>query len=362
MGYPVASRSSGRRNAASSHQTVCRLRFSRRPRRLDQGEAERKEAAEAEAGAYPYDANGAEAWRGARRRRLAVLGNSRSNCLPGAHPRYSPVHRQRWHRALSNCSRRQSGACRAATARSIPRLALPGGQGCAAGSFAGGAWCGSNAGNNAARVARAGTSLNSDVVNEACLAKPCRDEQANRSFLDRRDGRQCQRVTRLKIIQVESSQIHFDASHIQDAVDFLAAFDTGRATFENFIEHRGDRALCRRKVHIARGKRQTVRLTHRWNSNDLHGQVEVPSHLGDDAQLLVVFLPEERKIRRNLREQFGNNGRDTAEKMWTEFVLESGFGWPFWRKASGKPFRIHGLDCWRPDDINVRGAQSLDVG
>jgi len=92
-GYPVVLRLSGCGNVASSHQAVRRLRFSRRSRRLDQGEAERKKASKAEARAYPHDADGAEAWRGAHRRRLVVLGRSRADCLPRTHPRYSAVHR-----------------------------------------------------------------------------------------------------------------------------------------------------------------------------------------------------------------------------------------------------------------------------
>src|SRR5262245_14603106 len=61
MGYPVAFRLSGCWNVTSSHQVVCRLRFSRRSRKLDQRETEGKEAPKAEARAYPHDANGAEA-------------------------------------------------------------------------------------------------------------------------------------------------------------------------------------------------------------------------------------------------------------------------------------------------------------
>ena len=66
-----------------------------------------------------------------------------------------------------------------------------------AGSLARGAWCCENARNNAARVTRVRPSLNGDVVNQACFAKPCSDEQANRPFLERHDGRQRQCVARL---------------------------------------------------------------------------------------------------------------------------------------------------------------------
>src|SRR5262245_34996332 len=48
--------------------------------------------------------------------------------------------------------------------------------------------------------------------------------------------------------------------------------------------------------------------------------------------------------------------------MWTEFVLEANFGWPFRRKTSGKAVRIHRLHGWRPDEVDVPGTQSLDVG
>ena len=51
------------RYAASSHQTVCRLRFGRRSRGLDQTKAERKKEARAKVRAHPYDAHGAQARR-----------------------------------------------------------------------------------------------------------------------------------------------------------------------------------------------------------------------------------------------------------------------------------------------------------
>src|SRR6476646_4387082 len=92
QGYLVVLRTPGFSNVASPHQAVRRLRLSRRSRRLAQGEAERKEAAKAEARAYPHDANGAEARRGTHRRRLVVLGCSGADRLSRAHPRYSPVH------------------------------------------------------------------------------------------------------------------------------------------------------------------------------------------------------------------------------------------------------------------------------
>src|SRR5262245_2493954 len=47
--------------------------------------------------------------------------------------------------------------------------------------------------------------------------------------------------------------------------------------------------------------------------------------------------------------------------MWTEFVLEASLGWPFWRETRGKAVRVHRLHGWRPDDVNVRGTQSLEV-
>jgi len=119
------------------------------------------------------------------------------------------------------------------------------------------------------------TSLNSDVVDQACFAKSCSDEQAKRPFLEGYDRCQRQGVARLKIVQGESGQIHFNASHVQNAVDLLAVFDARRTTFEDFVKHRGDRPLRRRKVRIARGEGQAVRLAHRRNSDNLHQQIEI---------------------------------------------------------------------------------------
>ena len=64
-------------NAASSHQAVRRLRFSRRPRRLDQAEAQGQEKARGKARAHPHHPHGAQARRGTQRRRLAFLGDPR---------------------------------------------------------------------------------------------------------------------------------------------------------------------------------------------------------------------------------------------------------------------------------------------
>src|SRR5262249_48964223 len=85
-------------------------------------------------------------------------------------------------------------------------------------------------------------------------------------------------------------------------------------------------------------------------------------HLRDHAKLLKILLAENRKVRSALREQFADNGCDTAEKMRPEAVFQTGRGRSLRHDPRGKAARIHRLDLGVPDQLDLFGRELAKVG
>ena len=143
---------------------------------------EQKQARRQEARAHPHHPHGAQARRGAARRRLDLLGDPRRNPLPRAHPRHPPVRRQGRHRPLPAGARSEMRAGAAAALPRVPGLALSRGQGRAARSRSRRARRRQHAGAAAARIARTrACSKPPDVVDQPRAAELGRDQQPDRA-------------------------------------------------------------------------------------------------------------------------------------------------------------------------------------
>src|SRR5262249_38316104 len=90
---------------------------------------------------------------------------------------------------------------------------------------------GADAGNHATGIARAGITLNSDVVDQPGFAEPDGGEQSNGAILGRSDRSKRHRVPGFEIIEGKSGEIEFDPTDIQDAIHLFTTFDTRGAAF-----------------------------------------------------------------------------------------------------------------------------------
>src|SRR5580704_19635229 len=72
----------------------------------------------------------------------------------------------------------------------------------------------------------------------------------------------------------------------------LSGADFGSKAFEGTIERGGGAAIIGAQVGVARGKREAVGFAHDRADYDLCVEVQVGSHLLDDAALLGVFTAE----------------------------------------------------------------------
>ena len=106
-------------------------------------------------------------------------------------------------------------------------------------------------------------------------------------------------------------------------------------------QHERRLALLCAQIGIARGLRQTVRLTDDRAADDLNAHGQVEHHTADDRQLLCVLLTEERLIRRYDVEQLGNDRAHAAEMNRTGLAAQLARHFGLHLNKGGKAVRIH---------------------
>jgi hypothetical protein len=78
--------------------------------------------------------------------------------------------------------------------------------------------------------------------------------------------------------------------------------------------------------------------------------------------LLKILLAEDREIRADLREQFADHSSDAAEEVRPEPILQPGGGRAFGHDPGRKSLRVHRLEVWIPDQVDLFGGEFGDVG
>src|SRR5258708_23439714 len=80
------------------------------------------------------------------------------------------------------------------------------------------------------------------------------------------------------------------------------------------LQDRGGAALLGMQVSVARGERKPVPFAHNWTDHNFHVQVQVGSHLLQDAHLLRVFPAKISRLRLHNFEELQNDS-SYASKM-----------------------------------------------
>src|SRR5580693_1819020 len=93
----------------------------------------------------------------------------------------------------------------------------------------------------------------------------------------------------------------------------LSGADFGSQAFEGTIECGASAAIIGAQVGVARGKREAVRFAHDRADYDLGVEVQVGSHLLDDATLLGIFTAEVGEAGLHDFEKFKDNGCDALK-------------------------------------------------
>ena len=118
------------------------------------------------------------------------------------------------------------------------------------------------------------------------------------------------------------------------------------------MQRRRDAAAVGIEVGVARRQRETVLLAHRGHPDDADAEIEVGDQPLDHLQLLVILLPEISPVRRAVREQPRDHGRDAVEMPGPNRAAQPlpEFGG---RDRDRRPPGIHLLHRRRIDDVDA---------
>ena len=90
-------------------------------------------------------------------------------------------------------------------------------------------------------------------------------------------------------------------------------------------------------------------------------EVRISGHPRHHPQLLEILFAENRKIGSDLREQLADDGRDPAEEMRPETILQTHDGRAIGHDAGSKAVRVHCLNVGIPDQVAIFGGEPGDV-
>src|SRR5580692_3730796 len=97
--------------------------------------------------------------------------------------------------------------------------------------------------------------------------------------------------------------------------------DLVRTREKNAMQRRRARAFGCGEVGVAGRKREAVALAYCRHGDNTSLQIEVPRHLRDHLELLIILFAEGRDVGFALDEKLRDDGRDAGEKMRPERIF-----------------------------------------
>src|SRR5438445_6991579 len=151
------------------------------------------------------------------------------------------------------------------------------------------------------------------VVDQARLAEE-RGEEEPAGRVGLRRALQIDPATHLGVIDAQAVLLDHVARQLAEPQRVaLAAAESLARRVERLPQRGRLHPLLAREVRVARREREAVALAHDRPADHLGAEVEIERHLLDDAQLLVVLLAEERRVRSRERQQLCHHRADAAK-------------------------------------------------
>src|SRR5690606_25325634 len=135
-------------------------------------------------------------------------------------------------------------------------------------------------------------------------------------------------------------------------VGIAALEDVRSNAADGAMDERRYTALLAAEIAVAARHGEAIRLAHGGRADDRQRHREIAHDLADHSELLEILLTEYRNIRRDLLEELGADGRDTAEEVRPEVRLEALSG-ARRHDARRESIRIHLLDSRRPHEMAI---------